>query len=300
MCADTDWNSSAKPLPLPEHAQLPSAIEACGVEKIVQQKVGFYRFIANVTRRFLSVIGNNEDTDPLCLERETYLTQALEKEWEQVPVKITSTWKFEGGFPMLVKMLLPVMNFVFVLPGEGATEGSREWIQAAFSSGRYTFTHLHKYPKLMHMHVQQFIDGLDEDGKIRLYDGETVPCTNYERSPTYKYLDGVNSRSYTMHPQFFFLRKVNVQGAILDLRNSGTMPFQSDPESMPKGMPSQNNFAQAKTEFCSNYCRREGLARSSDLAREVHVYVFNGNCGVRQSGRGPKRSTIIFEVFDAL
>ena len=99
-----------------------------------------------------------------------------------------------------------------------------------------------------------------------------------------------------MHPQMIFLRKVNVQGAILDLRNAGLVPFQSDPSSMPEGMVSQNNFVQVKTAFYVFYCKREGLHFSSNLAREVYIYVFNGFCGTRQSGRGPKRSSIIFEV----
>ena len=39
-----------------------------------------------------------------------------------------------------------------------------------------------------------------------------------------------------------------------------------------------------------------GLSRSSDLAREVLVYLFHGKCPVRETQRGQKRSSIIFEL----
>ena len=65
---------------------------------------------------------------------------------------------------------------------------------------------------------------------------------------------------------------------------------------MPAGMPSRNNFVQVKVAFYVAYCKREGLHLSSNLARENFIYIFNGACVTRQSARGPKRSTIIFEV----
>ena len=39
-----------------------------------------------------------------------------------------------------------------------------------------------------------------------------------------------------------------------------------------------------------------GLSRSSDLAREVLIYLFHGRCAVRETKRGPKRSPIIFAL----
>jgi hypothetical protein len=92
------------------------------------------------------------------------------------------------------------------------------------------------------------------------------------------------------------MRKVHAQGAVLDLRNWGFVPFQSDPKSMPRGMRAQNNFVQVRVAFYVAYCWREGIFLSSNLAREVLIYIFNGVCIMRQSARGPKRSTIIFEV----
>ena len=107
---------------------------------------------------------------------------------------------------------------------------------------------------------------------------------------------GYNSASYVRHTQMSFLRRVHVSNAILYLRNYGIIPFMSDPMSMPEGMRQVDNFCQFKTMFYVEYCKLEGLPRSSDLARANLLYVFNGTCEVRESKRGPKRSSIIFEV----
>ena len=107
---------------------------------------------------------------------------------------------------------------------------------------------------------------------------------------------GVDSNSYIRHPQMPFLRRVIVGKTICVLRNMGVIPFRSDPSSMPSGMEQVDNFTQFKLMFHFVYCFIEGLARTSDLARENLIYLFNGACEQRQSKRGPKRSTIIFEV----
>lgn len=107
---------------------------------------------------------------------------------------------------------------------------------------------------------------------------------------------GHNSVSYVKHPHLTFLRRVHVQKAINEMRNLGVYPFKTSEDSMPNGRPSVDNFAQFKVVFHIWYCYFEGLSRSSDLAREVLVYLFHGKCAVRQTKRGDKRSTIIFEL----
>ena len=49
--------------------------------------------------------------------------------------------------------------------------------------------------------------------------------------------------------------------------------------------------------MCARACVPHiGLSRSSDLAREVLVYLFHGKCAPRETMRGPKRSPIIFAL----
>ena len=106
----------------------------------------------------------------------------------------------------------------------------------------------------------------------------------------------LQSASFMRHPHFSFLRRVNVQRAIAALRNLGLAPFQTLRSSMPNNGNSINNFAQVKLVFWVFYCFYEGLARSSDWARAILVYLFHGRCAKRQTKRGEKRSTIIFEL----
>ena len=112
----------------------------------------------------------------------------------------------------------------------------------------------------------------------------------------FKLNEGYSSASYIRHQQMPFLRRVNVSKTILKLRNLGVLPFRTDPDSMPEGMQQVDNFTQFIILFYVIYCKFEGLARSSDLARKNLIYLLNGECETRQSKRGPKRSTIIFEV----
>ena len=109
------------------------------------------------------------------------------------------------------------------------------------------------------------------------------------------YIVGVRSRSYNRHPQLGFLRRVPATKAITELRNRGLFPFQTDPETMPDGN-AVNNFAQVKLVFHVLYCYFEGLSRTSDLSRKNLVYLFHGKCVKRQTGRGWKHSSIIFEI----
>ena len=186
--AEPDWQSSAKALSLGEHAQLPTAIEkAKDVEEIIKEKPGFYRFVSNVARRFLAIIAQQEETDPMYMDREKYCEEAVMKEWSQVPDKVVHRWNFSNGYQGLVKLLLPVLTFCFSLPGDGAPLGSRQWIRDAFASGRYTFEHLYKYPKLLKLYTAKIAKELNADGKVKLFAGETVPCSEYYRDPEYKY-----------------------------------------------------------------------------------------------------------------
>ena len=126
--------------------------------------------------------------DPMCMDREKYCTEAVMKEWAQVPDAVVHRWQFDTGYHGLVKLLMPVLSFCFSLPGHGAPVGSREWIRDAFASGRYTFEQLYLYPKLLKLFTEKIAKELDEHGKAVLFEGETVPCTVYTRDPEYNYI----------------------------------------------------------------------------------------------------------------
>ena len=156
-------------------------------------------------------------------------------------------------------------------------------------SGKASFEQLLQHPGLLKHYVKEITDSLEEN--------ETVPCKPYHRMHQDEYLSSrTHSRSFHMHPQLFFLRRVNVTNALRDLKNMGIFPFQTSKESMPEGQGRINNFNQFKAIFHASYCYHEGLPRTSDMARLCLVYVFHGKCQRRQTKRGWKSSLIIFEL----
>ena len=110
-------------------------------------------------------------------------------------------------------------------------------------------------------------DDLTRDGKLKLRPGEQVPNRNYKRHTSYEYLKtGHVSASFSQHPTLNFLRRVNVQKAVNELRNLGLFPFKTLPSSMPDGI-SVDNFAQVKLIFHCYYCYFEGVT----IMYETHV-----------------------------
>ena len=207
----------------------------------------------------------------------------------------------------------------------------------------FSFKHAIDHRTIMDAYIKNMTDDLTRDGKLKLRPGEQVPNRNYKRHTSYEYLEtGHVSASFSQHPTLNFLRRVNVQKAVNELRNLGLFPFKTLPSSMPDGI-SVDNFAQVKLIFHCYYCYFEGvtimyethvlkivytrfencihtfpilhshvfknyihtlsilsilsgLARSSDHAREILVYLFHGSGTLTQTLRGEKTHTIIFEI----
>ena len=229
----------------------------------------------------------------MALERDAYCRECVEVELNVVPESVLAGWGFKKG--QVLAVILPVMLDVFTLPGEGAREGSPEWIKSMIARELFPFKYLVEYPPLMDAYVRRVIASL-VDGKIPLMPGETIPNVNYSRSKTYNYLPTQSlSRSFANHDQLFPLRRVNVKKAMTEVRNLGCQPFMTDPATMPNGIP-LDNFAYMKIVFFVYYCLFEGISETSDLARSVQVYMFHGKCAPRQTSRGVKQSSIIFEL----
>ena len=196
--------------------------------------------------------------DPMVLHREEYIAEAFQEELNQVPKEVVKGWNFANADQMLT-LLQSVISQVFQLPGQGAKEGSAEWVDAVFRTDRYTFEDLITHKKLLNQYFKKFAGDLTNDGQLPLYPGETVPDRDYTRSRSYEYLPSANrSVSYTKHPHMPFLRRVHVQKAINELRNMGLYAFKTSPSSVPDGRGSVDNFAQFKTVFHIWYCYFEG------------------------------------------
>ena len=120
-----------------------------------------------------------------------------------------------------------------------------------------------------------------------------------------------------------FCEQCKCKQAINKLHNMGLYAFEASQDSMPPGKAALDDFDQfntvfhiylvlllrrlvicmwnirysyAKHAFVIMWNTRLGLSRSSDLVREVLVYLFHGKCVLHQTQRGKKRSTIIVEL----
>ena len=63
----------------------------------------------------------------MTLKRDAYVKECVDVELNQVPESVRDQWEFEKG--QVLDVILPVLLEVFMLPGEGAREGSPEWIK---------------------------------------------------------------------------------------------------------------------------------------------------------------------------
>ena len=124
----------------------------------------------------------------MTLYRESYCKDSVETELAQVPKKISNSWGFSKP-AQIVTLLIPVFVDIFSLPGEGAAEGSDEWINALMKRNSYTFQQLVTYPKLLHKYLKKMCDDLDEENNLKLWDDEPIPTREYSRSRTYEYLE---------------------------------------------------------------------------------------------------------------
>ena len=125
----------------------------------------------------------------------------------------------------------------------------------------------------MQHHVKRKIDegikGKDEinRGYPKLTPSDIVPGAD----ATYQLNPNRNSRprAVATHRSMPFLRQHPVQEAVTRMRDACLYPCKI------KNI-NWNNFAQYSHTFVVHYCELEGIERTSDLARQIELYVFYG------------------------
>ena len=116
--------------------------------------------------------------------------------------------------------------------------------------------------------------GALETGYPLMREGEKLPDFQhalYECSKSREY------RKYLTkpHPELTFLRKACVVAAVDALKDRCMYPVGVKAADMFNNEP-WNNFAQCLYTFYVEYCFREGLAMTSDMSREVLLFIFYG------------------------
>lgn len=139
----------------------------------------------------------------------------------------------------------------------------------------YTFRDCVEHPLIMHHFVAAKMRcGDPKTGYPVVGEDEKVPDFTeaiYECNKT-----RVFERHATKpHPELRFLRKASVVGAVDAMKNRCMYPVRCKAEDMPTGEP-WDNYAQCLYNFYAEYCFREGLSITSDLSRDVLLFVFYG------------------------
>ena len=140
----------------------------------------------------------------------------------------------------------------------------------------YSFRDCVEYPAIMqHFILKRMRCGDPLTGYPIVVKGEEIPDFKeaiYEccKSRVYR------KNATKPHPDLTFLRKACVIAAVDALKDKCVYPVRCKASNMPNHLP-WDNFAQCLYTFYAEYCFREGLAMTSDLSREVLLYIFFGN-----------------------
>ena len=225
------WKSSKRLPALNKiyRARLPTALRDVLDNHATQigEKPGFYKFVHLVTKRFRTAMNRycvvwivfyelsiyspvacrEHKRDPMVLKRELYIKESFDEEIKCVPDAVVASWEFDNAGE-ITDMLLSIMSQVFELPGEGAQEGSQEWIDSVLRTDSYSFENLIKHKKLMSKHLRKFKKSLPSDGSLPLDSNEVVPDRDYRRSRKYDYLKSggcVHDGWFTRHNFVFYM-----------------------------------------------------------------------------------------------
>ena len=159
---------------------------------------------------------------------------------------------------------------------EGDEDRRREqYVNDRIKKQDFSFRDCVEHEALMQYYVQQQMrSGALDTGYPKLREGEKLPDFRhalYECGKSREY------RKYLTkpHPELPFLRKACVLAAVDALKDRCMYPVGIKAVDMFNKHP-WDNFAQCLYTFYVEYCFREGLSMTSDMSREVLLYIFYG------------------------
>jgi len=169
--------------------------------------------------------------------------------------------------------VMSVVQDVFRMPEAGPEVGSGEWIKWMSNRPKaITFCYAARFPVLLRKLVLFKIKtGLKKNGFPHKFEGEEVPNDKFYDSNRVRKRKGSNKA----HKHLQFLNVSSVNATVLFLKNHGLFPVRVDAEGMPNG-EDWDNFAEVLYTFWIVYCNQERLVKSSQVTRQVLLYLFYG------------------------
>ena len=204
---------------------------------------------------------------------------------------------FKGRTLATTKFLLPVIEKLLDMPDAGLEEGSDEWIKSMKENlDMVTFTHMNRYPELLRQWVKHEIDRGCSQGVrhsfVKIRSGEKIPSGVYESKDILpgSVLKGTR-RHMHFHVNLEYLRSGAVRYSLAKLREAALYPRAILSRTLPKHASNMDNFAKVVHTFTAHYCFAQGIPRSSDLTRNVQLYLCYGK-GKMESKSVPVMSII--------
>ena len=147
------------------------------------------------------------------------------------------------------------------------------YVADLIKSGDYDFRDMVEEERVLDHAVRELIGQGDDQGYPKMLPNDKVP-TEVELY-TLREQRVFRRFSTKPHPELPFLRQASVTGSINAMKNRGVYVVHVKGADMPNG-EGWDNYAQGIYTFWIEYCYREGLSRTSDLARRVLLYLFYG------------------------
>ena len=215
---------------------------------------------------------SEDEEGAMHVNREAICHDACEKVLAQAPIRQRP---YKGSARRAAKQVLPILEFLFHMPGRGPAVGSEAWLaNLKTDTTLITFRQLTTYPELMKAHIQYTLRTcFNARGELRLQKGELVPTKGYKydadegppKAASKKLMIRSTKRAMHKHKDFKPLRSGGVVWALDKLHTHGVYmeglyPQRMHPDTMPKesGRKKWNNYNHTKIAFHSYYCDAQG------------------------------------------
>jgi len=210
------------------------------------------------------------------VEADKYLLGAVQATLASVPDE--SKQNCDAG--EITVELRPLLQKVFRVakaassPAKNKTPLTTAYTKRLIRSNNYTYSDITTYPDIWDHYLAEMMKVGDHRGYPIVKSSDTVPTRHdqYDAEMAMPHYKAGANKSHTEVPLF---RYAALADALRYLRNEGESPIQVRAKDMPTGQ-TWNNYPPTLYKLHAKYCANQGLSRTSDMARQLLLYMFHG------------------------
>ena len=228
------------PLTASQRVGLQEAIQNCGCNINTQPAI-YYAFVHRVAKTYVSAREDNElpPAEDMHEDRDTVCYNCVTAVMEEIP---EHERPHNGDVDAAAKLVLPILEDLFQMPGRGPAEGSPQWISTMQSNPHLiTFEMMDKYDSLMRTYLKHCDRISPNDNgypELKPKEQDMFSQNGRYKSPKYKAVPRNNvlkgtRRLMGRHPCFKFMRNGGVLHALARCKDANEFPYKMKPEHMP-------------------------------------------------------------------